>query len=206
MRTRTMPIDAMNWSRLIGEWPPEWAANGSIRSTERRRSSIAGGGRGRPLIGRIIMTLVVGLAGVMITASPSAAVSSWSGKDPYHDYDGQGACATWTNNNHVQRLDETWVYDGSTFLGWGYLGWSPRCQTNWSEFWWHDGAVWGNHTVEPWAWEQGKTGTDQSSPDLGATDVVYSRMVDGRGPACAGAHVYRYPSHQWITWFTFGCE
>jgi len=145
------------------------------------------------------MALATVLTGVTVASSPALAVSSWSGKDPYHDY-GNGFCA-----NDSVFLDETALYDGATLVGYGYLRYSRSCQTNWSEFWYANNAVWGDHTVEPWAWEQGKTGTDQYSRNLDDYGPVYSLMVDGRGPACAGAHLYAYPSHQWISWHTFGC-
>jgi hypothetical protein len=50
--------------------------------------------------------------------------------------------------------------------------------------------------------EQGKSGTDQTTPDPWA-NPVYSNMIGGRGAACASAHFYHYPSMNWTTWQTF---
>jgi len=162
----------------------------------------------RPLrrLGVVPAVFGIVLASVALVASPAGAVSSWSGKDPYHDY-GPGKCAEWTNDNHVVWMDATYVYDGSTWVGTGYLAYSPMCQTNWGEFYYHDHAAWDQHTVVPSAWEAGKTGTDQYSQNLNDFGPVYTLMVDGRSTACAGAQLYElYPSHHWVTWYTFGCE
>ncbi|MFF5225447.1 DUF2690 domain-containing protein [Dactylosporangium sp. NPDC000521] len=152
------------------------------------------------------MLATIAAAGVVLAGAavpePAQAVSNWSGKDPF----GAGACGTWTESNQVLRMHETYVYDESTLVGYGYLAWSPKCQTNWSEFWYANEIVWANHTVEPSAWEQGKTGTDQYSKNLDDYNLVYSSMVDGRGPACAGAQLYKYGPRRWVTWYMFGCE
>lgn len=151
----------------------------------------------------ILAAAAVVLISVPLLESPADAVSSWSGKDPYHDY-GSGACGTYTNDNHVQYMDATLVYAGSTKVGTGFLAYSPKCQTNWGYFVYYDEAARDQYSVVPSAWESGKTGTDQYSPDLGDA-TINTLMVDGRSTACAGAQLYAYPNH-WITWYTFGCE
>src|SRR4051812_30256735 len=161
-----------------------------VRHTRRYRRAAR---RAALAIGALLLAFVSATA----VAPSASAVSGWSGKDPYHDYGG-GACA-WDS----VYLDETYVYDQGGLVGYGYLRYSRSCKTNWSEFWYASGGwAYGYHTVEPWAWEAGKTGTDQPSHNLNDTGPVYSMMVDGRGTACAGAHLYSYPSHTWITWYT----
>lgn len=155
-------------------------------------------GRATRWLALAITAFAVALAGATVVASPALAVSGWSGVDPY----GSG-CA-----NGAAYLHETPVYDGSTLVGTGYLRYSYACQTNWSEFYYAGGAggyACNNYAVEPSAWENNTTGTDQYSPNLWACSPVYSLMVDGRSTACAGAQIYHYPSHAWIEWSFFGC-
>lgn len=156
---------------------------------------------GRRSVVAFATAVAVVLAGITVGAPPAGAVSAWSGRDPYHDY-GPGACA---NDEVYLASTKTYVYDQSTLVGTGYLVYSPTCQTNWGEFFYASPAAWNTHEVEPSTWEEGKDGTNQYSPDLNAYGPVYTLMVDGRGPACAGAQLYEYPSHHWVTWYTFGC-
>jgi hypothetical protein len=94
-----------------------------------------------------------------------------------------------------------WV-DGQ-HIGDGFLRYSEGCFANWSRFEITPGAQY-YYTIEPWAWEDGKTGTDQGKAPTQSTYLVYSKMVDGRSRACAGANVYG-EFHQWKGWFFFGC-
>jgi|KBSSwiStaDraftv2_1062776.scaffolds.fasta_scaffold442865_2 hypothetical protein len=135
-------------------------------------------------------------AAALIPASPAAAVSSISGKDPR-----QTRCDVtgwqWKSSPPVA----VWV-DGQ-HIGDGFLRYSEGCFANWSRFEITPGAQY-YYTIEPWAWEDGKTGTDQGKAPTQSTYLVYSKMVDGRSRACAGAHVYG-EFHQWKGWFFFGC-
>ncbi|MFF0721847.1 DUF2690 domain-containing protein [Micromonospora sp. NPDC003816] len=152
-------------------------------------------------------TVLAALAALMaivtaVVAAPTSAqaVSVWSGRNPYASYSGT-VCSS---SGWQWKSGETTVYDGARVVGFGYLRYSGGCVANWSEFRYADAAAYNDYSVQPSAWEDGKSGTDQVSPDLWQ-NPVYSRMVDGSGPACGGAQAYRYPSMQWISWNFFTC-
>jgi len=148
------------------------------------------------LVKRSAVVLAMALAAVTAAVAPAQAVSAYSGGHPYNS-----GCA---GNGSQWASSPVAVYDGSTLVGYGYLRYSGGCQANWSEFQYANSTAYNNYTVGPSAWENGTTGTDQYSPNL-AANPVYSRMVDGRSTACAGAQIYRYPSGQHVTWAFFAC-
>jgi hypothetical protein len=140
----------------------------------------------------LVITATILVAG----ATPAAAVSGITGKDPYST-----GCY---NNGWQWSSGGTPVYDGARKVGTGYLRYSGGCVANWSEFRYENAAAYNDYSARPSAWEDGVPGTDQYSPNLWL-DPVYSLMVDGRGTACAGAQIYRYPSNQWVNWSFFAC-
>ncbi|MFY1702984.1 DUF2690 domain-containing protein [Micromonospora sp. WMMA1923] len=147
-----------------------------------------------------LTALMAVVTAVVVAPTSAQAMSVWSGRNPYANYSGT-VCNT---SGWQWRSGETAVYDGSRLVGYGSLRYSGGCAANWTEFRYADGATHSTYTVEPTAWEQGKSGTDQGSPDLWAWNV-YTNMVDGTGPACGGAQLYRYSPRQWISWNFFTC-
>lgn len=144
----------------------------------------------------MIAAVAASAAMVGLTVAPAAAVSGISGLDPF---------STGCSSNGTQYTSPaSAVYDGARFVGNGYLRYSYGCQANWSEFHYANASAYNDYSVKPWAWEDATSGTDQGSPNLWL-DPVYSKMVDGRNRACAGAHIHRYPSNQWVKWQVFGC-
>ncbi len=155
-----------------------------------------------PIARRLVLAstaLLITLTSVAVAASPADAVSSWSGKDPFQTYNGTTCAAG------ADRFDATPVYAESTFVGTGYLVYSPTCKTNWGEFWYASDYTWENYEVDPSAWEAGTSNTNQYSPNLNDEEPVYTLMVDGRSTACAGGQLYHYGPKYWITWYTYGC-
>ncbi|MBB5827918.1 DUF2690 domain-containing protein [Micromonospora carbonacea] len=152
--------------------------------------------RTRARLGRVATATLSTAAILVAGATPAAAVSGITGQDPYSTgcYD----------NGWQWSSTGTPVYDGSRKVGTGYLRYSGGCVANWSEFRYEDASAYNDYSARPSAWEDGVSGTDQYSPNLWL-NPVYSRMVDGRGAACAGAQVYRYPSGQWVSWTFFAC-